>query len=101
MSISLLSYREEVIRGVNGIIEEKNEQNATFQKYAKFFFVSGVISYLVVEYFNLGERAFAISGLLIFLGFITASAIESNEKEKEEWKKFRDKQILDDYLEKY
>lgn len=65
------------------------------------FFVSGVISYLVVEYFNLGERAFAISGLLIFLGFITASAIESNEKEKEEWKKFRDKQILDDYLEKY
>ena len=90
-----------VIRGVNGIIEEKNEQNATFQKYAKFFFVSGVISYLVVEYFNLGERAFAISGLLIFLGFITASAIESNEKEKEEWKKFRDKQILDDYLEKY
>ena len=73
----------------------------TFQKYAKFFFVSGVISYLVVEYFNLGERAFAISGLLIFLGFITASAIESNEKEKEEWKKFRDKQILDDYLEKY
>lgn len=95
------SYREEVIRGVNGIIEEKNEQNATFQKYAKFFFVSGVISYLVVEYFNLGERAFAISGLLIFLGFITASAIESNEKEKEEWKKFRDKQILDDCLEKY
>lgn len=63
--------------------------------------MSGVISYLVVEYFNLGERAFAISGLLIFLGFITASAIESNEKEKEEWKKFRDKQILDDYLEKY
>ena len=74
------SYREEVIRGVNGIIEEKNEQNATF---------------------HLGERAFAISCLLIFLGFITASAIESNEKEKEEWKKFRDKQILDDYLEKY
>ena len=65
------------------------------------FFVSGVISYLVVEYFNLGERAFAISGLLIFLGFITASAIESNEKEKEEWKKFRDKQILDEYLEKH
>ena len=27
------SYREEVIRGVNGIIEEKNEQNATERGY--------------------------------------------------------------------
>lgn len=32
------SCREEVIRGVNGIIKEKDEQNLTFQKYAKFFF---------------------------------------------------------------
>ncbi len=95
------SYQEEVIRGVNGIIEEKNEQNATFQKYAKFFFISGTISFLAVEYFNLSKVAFAISVLLIVLGFLTATAIESNEKEKEEWKKFRDKQILDDYLEKY
>ena len=95
------SYREEVIRGVSGIIEEKNEQNATFQKYAKFFFISGAISFLAVEYFNLGEVAFTISGLLIVLGFLTANAIESNEKEKEEWKKFRDKQILDEYWEKH
>ena len=91
-------YRTEVISGITTEIHEKDEENRMLKKWGRPLLVIGVIGASFTEF---GTTPFVIFSILIALGFLCAVAMEGNEKEKENLKKYRDSQILEDYWENH